>query len=201
MKKTDNANRDYVIEYLAKKYGENFAFGAGGNIDVESAGTFRPSIIQFGKVKDEAQYIADVDSGKISRDEFVFCKFGNGLFQVTKDGKKARFYDLAKKNGYSIGSMEANLTWFDAELPLTGYANVRKSIKENWSVEEVARIFCTEFERPRSMQMDAVTKENAIQERIRRALKLKELYEEATEKETKPMGDIKICLDAGHYGK
>lgn len=201
MRTTDNANRDYVIKYLADKYGKNFAYGAGGNIDVESAGTFRPSIIQFGKVKDEAQYIADVDSGKISREEFVFCKFGNGLFQVTKDGKKGRFYDNAKAHGYSIGSMDANLSWFDAELPLTGYANVRKSIKENWSVEEVARIFCTEFERPRSMQMDAVTKENAIQERIRRALKLKELYEEEATEVVTPMAKngMTICLDAGHY--
>ena len=204
MRTTDNANRDYVIKYLAEKYGKNFAYGAGGNIDVESAGTFRPSIIQFGKVKDEAQYIADVDSGKISREEFVNSNFGNGFFQVTKDGKKGRFYDNAKAHGYSIGCMDANLDWFDNEIAnVTGYNNVRKSIKENWSVEEVARIFCTEFERPRSMQMDAVTKENAIQERIRRALKLKELYEEETVEVVKPMktNNIKICLDAGHYGK
>ena len=51
------------------------------------------------------------------------------------------------------------------------------------------------------MQMDEATKEAAIQQRIQYALDFKAEFFKEQQEEQKVSNGLRICLDAGHYGK
>ena len=64
-------------------------------------------------------YTSMVDSGEITRDDFIFRGpngGGYGWLQWTEKSRKAGYYDNAKALGVSIGSQEAAVTWLWAEL-------------------------------------------------------------------------------------
>ena len=69
------------------------------------------------------KFIADVDSGVISREEFINNYKGFGLVQWTYHTRKGAFYDFVKSiEGGSIGSEELQIEFLMAELgyPLAG---------------------------------------------------------------------------------
>lgn len=206
-----NTNILAIYTYLKERgYTDAFIYGVLGNIQVETANTFDPKQVQHSYLRkanygiaNNDDYVTRVDNGTwrdpYGRDAGA-DRIGFGYFQLTSEGRKTSFINYCKSHGYSIGSHVAQMEWFCYEIYTTGYANVRKAIKENWGIEDCARIICTEYERPASMQKDAATKEAAIQKRIDNAIALQK---EFSGKEQKTMAEkkFKVCLDAGHYGK
>ena len=185
-----------IIAFLKKHFSFFFIAGLMGNIWKETANTFDPKTVQRGKGYTNEEYIRKVYSGEV---DFINDRVGFGLFQLTTPGRKQRFWDFCQERGYNIGDLLAQLEYFVYEITLTGYANVRKAIKENWGIDEVARVICCEYEIPESVIKGGEIKEDAIRKRTDCAYLI---YNEFLRKEkAKSMAKIKICLDAGHYGK
>lgn len=188
---------EQIYEHLKSKYPINFVYGMLGNMKTETASTFNPHIVQYSAKRDNEKYVKDADNGTIN---FATDKIGFGICQWTSMGRKSGLLNYCKTHGYSVGDLQAQLNWMDIEIQSVGYANVRKAIKENWSVADCARVICTDFERPLAMQKDATTKEKAIQVRINNALEYEKQLSQKRE-DTVMSNGIKICLDAGHAGK
>lgn len=68
------------------------------------------------------KYIADVDSGVITKDEFINSRTGFGLVQWTYHSRKAAFYDFVKSVNGSIGDEALQIEFLMAELgnPISG---------------------------------------------------------------------------------
>lgn len=184
-----------IIAFLKKHFSLFFIAGLMGNIWKETANTFDPKTVQRGKGYTNEEYIRKVYSGEV---DFVNDRVGFGLFQLTSPGRKQRFWDFCQERGYNIGDLIAQLEYFVYEITLTGYANVRKAIKENWGIDEVARVICCEYEIPDSVIKGGEIKEEAIRKRTDCA---NLIYNEFLRKEKQVASKLKICLDAGHYGK
>lgn len=187
-----------IYDFMKVRYGRTFAIAVCANIQTETANTFDPQTVQRGKGYTNEEYIRKVYSGEI---DFINDKIGFGLFQHTKDGRKSFYWIFFKEHGYRIGDLIGTLYMFEAEIRTTGYGNVRKAIKEGWSLEECTRIICEEYERPKSMQSEA-TKEPAIQNRINHAYELKKFFDEREGKEAMKslLTDITM-LSPNHSGK
>lgn len=207
-------NRQNILSVIAwfKEHGytDNFICGLLGNIQTETANSFDPKQVQLSALKaygiTNEDYVLRVDNGSwsvIKNDtvrDFTTDGIGFGLAQWTSAGRKSRFLAYCKERGKSIGDLLTQCAFIDVEIHSTGYATCRKAIKDNWSVEECARIICTEYERPASMQ--TAEKENAIKKRVDYALAIyDEFYKEKEEEKPMATKKITICLDAGHYGK
>lgn len=108
-------------------------------------------------------YTSAVDSGKISREEFLHPlpgkQYGYGLAQWTSAGRKAGLYDLVKLKGVSIGDLETQLEFLIKELS-TSYKTVLNMLKTASSVRKASDIVLKKFECPED-QSEAV--------RVRRA--------------------------------
>ena len=108
-------------------------------------------------------YTAAVDSGEISREEFLHPlpnkQYGYGLAQWTSPGRKAGLYDLAKSRGVSIGDLEMQLDFLMQELS-TSYRNVLAVLKSATSVRAASDAVLIDFERPKN-QGEAVKKKRA----------------------------------------
>lgn len=193
-------NVRFIRKWLGEKYGYDFADGMLGNIQVETANTFEPRTVQRGKGYTNEQYTNKADRGLL---DFALDKIGYGLCQWTSTGRKSGYLAYCKANGYSVGDLKAQLEWIDKEITMTGYANIRKAIKEKWNIVDCARVICTDFERPYSMQQGGDIKEQAIQKRIDNAFAIRAFFDTEEKKEVTHMANNgkKICLDAGHYGK
>ncbi len=96
-------------------------------------------------------YTAAVDSGEISREEFLHPlpgkQYGYGLTQLTSAGRKAGLYDLAKSKGTSIGDLETQLEFLMIELK-TSYKTVYNAIKDAASIKAASDIVLKKFEIP-----------------------------------------------------
>lgn len=185
-----------IYDFMKVRYGRTFAIAVCANIQTETANTFDPQTVQRGKGYTNEEYIRKVYSGEI---DFINDKIGFGLFQHTKDGRKSFYWIFFKEHGYRIGDLIGTLYMFEAEIKTTGYGNVRKAIKEGWSLEDCTRIICEEYERPKSMQSEA-TKGPAIQNRINHAYELKKFFDER-ERTNMNLSNVVVCIDRGHYGK
>lgn len=108
-------------------------------------------------------YTAAVDSGKISREEFLHPlpnkQYGYGLAQWTSAGRKAGLYDLAKSKGASIGDLEVQLEFLFKELQ-GSYKTVLNALKTASSVREASDIVLEKFECPAD-QSESVKKKRA----------------------------------------
>ena len=96
-------------------------------------------------------YTSMVDSGEISRDDFIFRGpngGGYGWLQWTERSRKAGYYDNAKKLGVSIGSEEAALSWFWEELHQPGYAVVLDALTSGTDLRDMSDVFLRRFEMP-----------------------------------------------------
>lgn len=94
-------------------------------------------------------YMADVDSGKITKQSFCFDGRGWGIYQLTFWSRKEGFFDLCKSKGVSIGNVEAQIEWFFSELK-SGYTSLYNFLRKCNETElyEAASRMCIEFERP-----------------------------------------------------
>lgn len=108
------------VRLVGAGFSEEAAAGAMGNIEAESG--FSPNNLenQFESrlgYNDE-QYTAAIDSGKISREEFmepagIHC--GYGLCQWTWPSRKGGLYDYAKEKGVSISDVDMQLDYLIGE--------------------------------------------------------------------------------------
>jgi len=185
-----------IYNFMKVRYGRTFAIAVCANIQTETANTFDPQTVQRNKGYTNEEYIRKVYSGEV---DFINDKIGFGLFQHTKNGRKSFYWNFFAEHGYRLGDLLGTLYMFEAEIQTTGYGNVRKAIKEGWSLEDCTRIICTEYERPKSMQSEA-TKEPAIQNRINHAYELKKFFDEK-ERGKMELSNVTICIDRGHYAK
>ena len=96
-------------------------------------------------------YTSMVDSGEISRDDFIFRGpngGGYGWLQWTERSRKAGYYDNARRLGVSIGSEEAALSWFWAELHQPGFAVVLEALEHGTDLRSMSDVFLRRFEMP-----------------------------------------------------
>ena len=96
-------------------------------------------------------YTSMVDSGEISRDDFIFRGpngGGYGWLQWTERSRKAGYYDNARRLGVSIGSEEAALSWFWAELHQPGFAVVLDALEHGTDLRSMSDVFLRRFEMP-----------------------------------------------------
>lgn len=100
-------------------------------------------------------YCKRVDSGEISRDEFLSPRqytgksyqYGWGLWQITSKSRKEGLYDLCKKKGVSIGDENVQVEYLLYELK-NKYKTVYDSIKNANTIEYASTIVLKKFEIP-----------------------------------------------------
>ena len=135
------------------------ACGLIGNLEAESDG-FYPTRVEYlcirrlkenGKSYTDASYTAEVDSGKISCEDFLHPlpgkQYGYGLVQWTSPGRKAGLYTLAKQKGVSIGDEDMQTEFLLKELE-ESYPSVLKVLKTATSIREASDIVLKKFEVP-----------------------------------------------------
>ena len=92
------------FSFIAAGYSEESTAGVMGNIFQESG--FNTSAADWTRPDWSVQYLAAVDSGTISRDEFIHDGQGFGIAGFTYHKCKAVVYDLAKDRGKSVTDVE-----------------------------------------------------------------------------------------------
>ena len=97
-----NNNEEKTYNFLVTVIGNKLgAAGLAANIKAES--NFKANNLQNSYEKKfnttDEQYTADVDSGKISKDQFVNDKAGYGIVQFTYWSLKQYLYEFWKNNG------------------------------------------------------------------------------------------------------
>jgi len=167
-----NTVQEQIWNYLKSKGLSNHgAAGLMGNLYAESKlnpknleNLCEKRLKEAGKLycTDEA-YTAAVDSGQISREEFLHPlpgkQYGYGMAQWTSSGRKAGLYNLAKSRGVSIGDLEMQMDFLMEELN-TSYKSVLAKLKSARSVKAASDVVLIDFESP-SDQGDAVKKVRA----------------------------------------
>ena len=150
-----NEVTEQVYNYLTTTGGMT-PFGAAGlmgNLEAESG--INPGIVEGLLAKKlgttSAQYTADVDSGKISKNDFLHPlgkQYGYGLAQWTSPGRKQGLYDLVKSRNVSIADTKSQLDWLLQELQSSGYSPVYNVLKSASSVKEASDVVLHKFESP-----------------------------------------------------
>ena len=96
------------------------------------------------------QYTARVDSGAISREEFVKHGPGGGgygLFQWTWQPRKERLYDFARARGVSIGLEDMQIDYAVQELK-ADFPGLWSMLCTSTDLYELTRLVCEKFENP-----------------------------------------------------
>lgn len=171
------------------------ACGLIGNLEAESDG-FYPNRVEYlcikklkenGKTYTDETYTEAVDSGKISRAEFVNPlpgkQYGYGLAQWTSPGRKGGLYDMVKAWGVSISDMEAQLEFLLKELN-GNYSYVMAVLKNASSIREASDIVLKKFEQPKN------TSESVCASRAARGQKFYDNYVKGEEKVAVTAKDI-----------
>ncbi len=99
----------------------------------------------------DEQYTQAVDSGSYSRDQFVNDSAGYGIVQYTYSGYKAGLYDMAKEQGKSVGDLGVQLEYLSTQMK----PELIQKLNSASTPAEAATIFCNDFEKPGTPNMDA----------------------------------------------
>ena len=147
-----------LIWFFLKDKGLNAYAVAGimGNIFAESAFLSNNLQNSFEKTlgMNDVEYTAAVDSGKVTRADFVTLKHGGyGLTQWTYTSRKAALYDFAKSQGKSIGDLIMQLEFMWKEMQ--SYTKMMATLKAATSVREASNAVLLDYERPASMNEKA----------------------------------------------
>lgn len=135
------------------------AIGAIGNLEAESDG-FYPDRVEYlclnrlksaGKIYTKETYTADIDSGKISYDEFLHPlpgkQYGYGYAQWTSPGRKEILYKWSKERKISIADENLQLEYLIWELK-NKYQNVWKVLTTAASIRTASDYFLVYYESP-----------------------------------------------------
>ena len=109
------------------------------------------------------EYTAKVDSGEISREQFVYNGPGGGgygLCQWTYWSRKAGLYDLAKEQGVSVGSEFIQVEWLVRELWQAEFKPVLNILQKSDNIRECSDVLVKQFLRPAD-QSEAVCAQRA----------------------------------------
>lgn len=143
---TGNSNRDKVYNYLI---GQGFsaagAAGIMGNLRQESS--FLANNVQNGMGYSDEDYVADIKSGKISREEFMNDGRGFGIAQWTYPTRKAKLYDTLGKD--NIDSLEGQLDFMYNEMG----DDLKNSMKSATDVNSATTKFHNVYERSADKSM------------------------------------------------
>lgn len=128
---------------------QNAVAGIMANIQAESA--YKSNNLQNSYnaklgLTDE-QYTQAVDNGEYTAEEFTNDKAGYGLCQWTFWSRKRQLYNFTIERGYSIGSLEGQLSFLEYELK-TSYPSVLKAVLAATTPEEAATIILKQYEKP-----------------------------------------------------
>lgn len=107
-----------------------------------------------GKIYTDISYTQAVDSGKISRAEFLSPMgkhYGYGLSQWTTADRKAGLYDRAKKKGVSIADEDLQIEYVLWELK-NRFPKVLQKLKTTKSVQEASDYVLQYYEQPNGWQ-------------------------------------------------
>lgn len=98
-----------------------------------------------------ADYTARIDSGTISRHDFIHCGpngGGYGLCQWTYPARKAGLYDLARTRGVSIGDETMQVDYLVQELRQGEHAAVLHTLQTSASIRACSDAMLKGFEKP-----------------------------------------------------
>ena len=115
------------------------------------------------------EYTQKVDANIIPRDDFVFHGPNGGGFgwlQWTFWARKAGLWNVAKDNGWSVGSVEAAVAWFWDELHQGEYVAVLNALQSDMSIREMSDVFMHRFERPADQSEGACASRAAMCQQI-----------------------------------
>lgn len=154
-----------IWEYLkAKGFSDVAAAAVMGNMEAESnciscrlQGDFSTDY------QKSREYTKQVDTGSISRDQFIYNGPGGGgygLCQWTFWSRKAGLYDLAKSQGTSIESEFIQVEWLVRELWQDEFKSVLNTLQNSESIRECSDAMIKKFLRPAD-QSDAVCVQRA----------------------------------------
>ncbi len=142
-----------IWEYLkAKGFSDVACAAIMGNMEAESncvscrlQGDFSAG---YAKSK---EYTAKVDKGEVLRHDFVYRGPGGGgygLCQWTYWSRKAGLYDLARKQGVSIGDEFIQVEWLVRELMQDEFRSVLNTLQNSESIRECSDAMMKQFLRP-----------------------------------------------------
>lgn len=144
-----NNGKQYICKSLLKSgYSKNATIGIMINIAEESGFISQRIEGDFSSgYTASIEYTKKVDSGQISKQEFVNKYSGYGFVQWTAPGRKQGLYEFAKSKNKSIGDPGMQIEYFLHELQQLE-PGVYKKVTGNYSAFDVATEWCDWFERP-----------------------------------------------------
>lgn len=116
-----------------------------GNMFCESA--LKSNNVQDNCTLGDFDYTNAVDSGTITRWQFMADSFGYGLCQWTYPGRKDRLYMYAREKAVSIGNEQMQCEFCLEELR-TDFANLYEYLCTTEDLPKATERICAEFERP-----------------------------------------------------
>lgn len=133
------------------------AAGLVGNLLAESG--LDPGNAENSSGVNDAAYVAGVDNGSISEDEFANDGIGFGLAQWTAANRKRALYQYAKSTGRSIADLGMQIEFLLNELK-ENYSSVYQVLASTDSVREASDTVLHDFESPADQSV-AVEEERA----------------------------------------
>ena len=137
---TGNSNEEQIYNYLVSKgFSPQGAAGIMGNLQQES--NFRADNVQNGMGYEDADYVAGIKNGTISREDFANDSRGFGIAQWTYHTRKAALYDyLGPEN---IDSLGGQLDFMIQEMG----ADLSSDMKKATSASQAAAKFHNVYEK------------------------------------------------------
>lgn len=126
-----------------------------GNFDCES--NCEPNRLQgdFSPYRSASkQYVQDVTSGRIGRDQFANDKKGFGLYQLTFPTRKAGYYDFWRSSGKALDDAELQCDYAIKEMPSEA-PDLLDELKTSNDLYQCVKDVCVRFERPAVNNIDA----------------------------------------------
>lgn len=115
-----------------------------------------------GKDWSDEEYTAAVDSGEISRGQFLHPlpgkQYGYGLAQWTSPGRKGTLYDMCRKHGKSIGDLDEQIFFLYTEIA-QNYNFVFNACRSAKSVKEASDVILIKYESPANAEAMKATRE------------------------------------------
>lgn len=156
---TGSENAEKIWNYFKGKGLTSYGIaGLMGNLEAESG--LDPTNLQNSSNSrsgmSDSEFTSAVDSGKISKSEFIASskfsgassrEYGYGLAQWTSKTRKQGLYELVKSRNVSIGDLATQLDWLYQELS-SGYSDVLSTLKSATSLQQASNKVLIKFESP-----------------------------------------------------
>lgn len=136
----------YLVEVIGNEFG---VAGLMGNLQAESG--LLPYRLQGDFTVDyvkSTEYTKKVNSGKISKDEFIGDKKGYGLAQWTFSSRKKGLYELKIERKVSISALSMQLDYLMWELE-NSFPSVLNTLRNATSIREASNAVLHDFENPK----------------------------------------------------